>query len=57
MHLTVITTDFIVLGSAKAISDLSDKRSNIYADRVRYLTTVKHDVWADDTDLANNSDA
>ena len=39
LHLTVITTDYVVLGSAKAISGLAGKRSNMYSDRVRYPMT------------------
>ena len=38
LHLTVITTDYVVLGSAKAISGLAGKRSNVYSDRVRCFT-------------------
>ena len=35
LHLKMMTTDFVVLSSAQAISDLVEKRSNVYADRVR----------------------
>ena len=34
-----MTTDHVVLGSAKAISDVTDKRANVYSDRVRCPTT------------------
>lgn len=44
LHLRVITTDFIVLDSAKAISDLVEKRSNVYSDRVRYFVTFGRDM-------------
>ena len=37
LHLTVMTTDHVVLGSAKAISDLTEKRANVYSDRVRWV--------------------
>jgi hypothetical protein len=39
LHLRVITKDYVVLGSAKAISDLMEKRSNMYSDRVSRLKT------------------
>ena len=35
LHLKMMTTDFVVLSSAQAISDLVEKRSNVYSDRVR----------------------
>jgi hypothetical protein len=56
LHLTVITTDYVVLGSAKAISDLAEKRSNVYSDRVRYLTAFVP-IWANDIVSASLSDA
>jgi hypothetical protein len=34
VHLRLLTTDFIVLNSPEAISDLTEKRSDIYSDRV-----------------------
>ena len=33
----LFSTDFIVLTSSEAISDLLEKRSSIYSDRVRHL--------------------
>jgi len=39
LHLRVMKKHIVVLSSAKAISDLVDKRSNVYSDRVRSLTT------------------
>ena len=33
----MFSTDFIVLTSSEAISDLLEKRSSIYSDRVNYL--------------------
>jgi len=40
LHLRVITKDFVVLSSAKAISDLAEKRSNVYSDRVCFKTLI-----------------
>lgn len=37
LHLTVMTTDYVVLGSTNAISGLVGKRSSVYSDRVRRL--------------------
>ena len=34
LYLKLLTTDFIVLNSTEAITDLTEKRSNIYCDRV-----------------------
>ena len=34
LYLKLLTTDFVVLNSTEAITDLLDKRSNIYSDRV-----------------------
>ena len=35
LHLKMMTTDFVILSSPQAISDLVEKRSNVYSDRVR----------------------
>lgn len=35
LHLNLLGTDHIILNSSEAISDLLDKRSAIYSDRVR----------------------
>jgi len=40
LYLKVLTKDFVVLNSIEAIVDLSEKRSDIYSDRVSRL--VKH---------------
>ena len=37
LYLKLLTTDFIVLNSTEAITDLCEKRSNIYCDRVSPL--------------------
>jgi len=34
LYLKLLTTDFVVLNSTEAITDLLEKRSNIYSDRV-----------------------
>ena len=34
LHMKVFSTDFIILTSFEAISDLLEKRSSIYSDRV-----------------------
>jgi hypothetical protein len=34
IYLRLLTTDFVVLNSSKVISDLTEKRSEIYSDRV-----------------------
>ena len=43
----LFSTDFIVLNSSEAISDLLDKRSSVYSDRVGHLSTplVPADIW------------
>jgi len=56
LYLTVMTTDHVVLGSAKAISDITDKRANVYSDRVRCLATFVP-IWVNDMVSANLSDA
>jgi hypothetical protein len=43
MYLKLLTTDFVVLNSTEAITDLPEKRSNIYCDRVS--PSVKHTRW------------
>ena len=47
LYLTVMTTDHVVLGSAKAISDVTDKRAKVYSDRVRFPATFVP-IWAND---------
>ena len=37
LYLKLLTTDFVVLNSTEAITDLPEKRSNIYCDRVSPL--------------------
>ena len=44
LYMKVITTEFVVLSSTRAISDLSEKRSNVYSDRVRDFVMLKRDV-------------
>lgn len=38
LYLKLASTDLIVLNSTEAITDLSEKRSNIYSDRVSPLS-------------------
>lgn len=40
LYLKLLDTDFVILNSTEAIVDLTEKRSNIYSDRVSPL--VKH---------------
>ena len=37
LYLKFLATDFVILNSTEAITDLSEKRSNIYSDRVSPL--------------------
>jgi len=37
LYIKLLTKDFVVLSSTEAITDLSEKRSNIYSDRVSSL--------------------
>ena len=41
LYLKLLTKDFVVLNSTEAITDLIEKRSNIYCDRVSF-----HEVHA-----------
>ena len=34
LYLRLLTTDFVILNTSQAVSDLCEKRSNIYCDRV-----------------------
>ena len=36
LYVRVLTTDMIILSNPEVISDLVEKRSNIYCDRVSY---------------------
>jgi hypothetical protein len=40
LYLRLLTTDFVVLNSTEAITDLPEKRSNIYCDRVSPLVKI-----------------
>ena len=40
LYLKLLTKDFVVLNSTEAITDLSEKRSNIYCDRVSFLVEL-----------------
>jgi len=40
LYLKLLTKDFVVLSSTEAITDLSEKRSNIYSDRVSSLVKL-----------------
>jgi len=42
LHLNFLGSDHVVLNSSEAISDLLDKRSAIYSDRVRSLSCLSH---------------
>jgi len=56
LHLTVMTTDYVVLGSANAISGLVGKRSSVYSDRVRCFKKFVP-IWANDMVSAELSNA
>jgi len=40
LYLRLLTTDFVVLNSTEAITDLLEKRSNIYSDRVSTIAKL-----------------
>lgn len=40
IYLRLLTTDFVVLNSPEVISDLTEKRSDIYSDRVSLRATL-----------------
>ena len=40
LYMRLFSTDFVVLTSSEAISDLLDKRSSVYSDRVGRLSTL-----------------
>ena len=42
LHLSFLGSDHVVLNSSEAISDLLDKRSAIYSDRVRSFSYLPH---------------
>ena len=48
LHINLFSTDYIVLNSSEAISDLLDKRSAIYSDRVR-RSSSPHSLVLTDT--------
>ena len=45
LYLNILGADQIILNSNEAISDLLDKRSTIYSDRVRALGTNRASAW------------
>jgi cytochrome P450 len=46
LHVKMFSTDFIVLNSSEAISDLLEKRSSIYSDRPRVPMRELMDVYS-----------
>jgi len=40
LYLKLLTKDFVVLSSTEGITDLLEKRSNIYSDRVSLLVKL-----------------
>ena len=40
LYMRLFSTDFVVLNSSEAISDLLDKRSSVYSDRAGYLSSL-----------------